>query len=355
MRIPLSAATWITSGALPFMTDMRDSTRGPRPAAHGPHETRGLVHVAAAALVNTEGAVLLTRRHDEAHQGGLWEFPGGKLEPGESVSEGLHRELREELGVVPEKHRPLIRVRHVYEDREVLLDVHLVTVWDGEATGLEGQPLTWVPAAQLDDYPMPPADVPIVRALQLPSTYLITPPRLADRETFLAQLDASLRAGVSLVQLRLFDLPRDELVALGREVCRLCHARDARVLLNGDPALARTIDADGLHLNSRELHAHTPTAAADGLLAASCHSPEDLARAAAIDADFALLSPVLPTRSHPDAEPLGWPRFARWVDDAALPVYALGGMHPDLLKTAWQYGAQGIAAIRGLWRDEPAG
>jgi 8-oxo-dGTP diphosphatase len=335
--------------------DSQDQPLDPRSPTLGPDQAKGLIHVAAAALVNSDGAVLLTRRHDDVHQGGLWEFPGGKLEPGESVSEGLHRELREELGVVPDKHRPLIRVRHVYDDREVLLDVHLVTVWKGEPVGLEGQPLAWVLPGQLDDFPMPPADVPIVQALRLPSTYLITPPQLSDRDSFMAHLDASLRGGVSLVQLRLFDLPRAELLSLGRDVCRLCHASGARVLLNGTPDLAEAIGSDGLHLNSRQLHAHDSSAGGAGLLAASCHTPADLAQAAAIDADFALLSPVLPTRSHPDAEPLGWARFAQWVDDAVLPVYALGGMHPDLLKTAWQHGAQGIAAIRGLWCDVPAG
>jgi len=348
------------------VNDQKQPPLGPvEPEGHDPglasaalstEQTEGLVHVAPAALVNSEGAVLLTRRHDDAHQGGLWEFPGGKLDPGESVSEGLHRELREELGVVPDKHRPLIRVRHRYADREVLLDVHLVTVWKGEPEGLEGQPLAWVLPGQLDDYPMPAADEPIVRALLLPSTYLITPPQMADRESFGAQLEASLGAGASLVQLRLFDLPPSELVSVGREVCRLCHANGARVLFNGDAATAETIGADGLHLNSRELHRidRRPTAS-EGLLAASCHTPGDLARAAEIGADFALLSPVLPTRSHPDAEPLGWARFAEWVDPCPLPVYALGGMHPDLLKTAWQHGAQGVAGIRGLWRDEPAG
>jgi 8-oxo-dGTP diphosphatase len=338
------------------VNDQKQPPPGPEPSALGPDQAEGLIHVAAAALVNSDGAILLSRRHDGAHQGGLWEFPGGKLEPGESVSEGLHRELREELGIVPDKHRPLIRVRHAYADREVLLDVHLVTLWKGEPRGLEGQPLAWVLPHQLDDYPMPAADVPILRSLRLPSTYLITPPQLGERERFLQQLDASLRAGVSLVQLRLFDLPASELLTVGREVCRLCHASGARVLLNGDPALVDALGADGLHLNSRQLYAHQARPrAAGGLLAASCHSADDLAQAEAIGADFALLSPVLPTRSHPDAEPLGWARFAEWVERSALPVFALGGMHPDLLKTAWQHGAQGIAGIRGLWRDDPAG
>jgi 8-oxo-dGTP diphosphatase len=86
-------------------------------------------------------------------------------------------------------------------------------------------------------------------------------------------------------------------------------------------------------------------------LAASCHDADDLKRAEDLGADFALLSPVLPTRSHPDAEPLGWERFAAMVDRANLPVYALGGMHPSMLSRAWQAGAQGVAGIRGLWPD----
>lgn len=336
------------------MSDPVDTTPETDSTPH--NETKPLVHVAAAALVNHAGAVLLTRRHDDSHQGGLWEFPGGKLEPGETVSEGLHRELREELGVIPDKHRPLIRVRHRYPDREVLLDVHLVTVWKGEPEGLEGQPLAWVLPGDLEDYPMPAADVPIVQSLRLPSTYLITPPRVADHDRFLRELEASLHAGASMLQLRLFDLPDAEMVRIGREVCRLCHAMGARVLLNGKPETADEIVADGIHLNSRQLHAQkTRPVEAGRLLAASCHTPADLARAQALGADFALLSPVLPTRSHPDAEPLGWRQFAAWVEPCALPVYALGGMQPGLLKAAWQHGAQGIAGIRGLWRDEPAG
>ena len=127
-------------------------------------------------------------------------------------------------------------------------------------------------------------------------------------------------------------------------------------MLNGSLELAAAIGADGVHLNSRALYRHGERpVAAEQWLAASCHSVEDLTQAAALGADFALLSPVLPTRSHPDAEPLGWDRFARWADRSNIPVFALGGMQPDLLSTAWSHGAQGIAGIRGLWADESAG
>jgi len=312
-----------------------------------------MIHVAAGALIDPQGRVLLARRHDDSHQGGLWEFPGGKLEVGESADDGLGRELYEELGVRVTSHRPLIRVHHEYKDRRVLLDVHRVESWEGEPHGREDQPLAWVEPRHLADYPMPAADRPIVSALQLPTSYLITPPRLDDRAAFLATLDSALKQGARLVQLRLFDLSEAVLRELGREACALCHERGARVLLNGESAMARAIGADGLHLNGRSLaQSRKRPLPDDYLLAASCHSPDDLARAEQIGADFALLSPVLPTRSHPDADPLGWERFAAWVDRAKLPVYALGGMHSGLIATAWRHGGQGIAGIRGLWGDE---
>ncbi|MCB1802398.1 MAG: Nudix family hydrolase [Gammaproteobacteria bacterium] len=309
-----------------------------------------VMHVAAAALCAADGRILLTQRPQAAHQGGLWEFPGGKLEAGESVEHALRRELHEELGIDLVRHRPLIRITHHYPDRSVLLDVHRVDAWQGEPHGREGQPLAWALPQQLDDYPMPAADVPIVMALQLPVTYLITPPKLEDETRFLTALEASLAQGVRLVQLRLFDLPQARLRAIGTRVCDLCHASAARVLLNGDLDTLHAIGADGLHLSSRQLQQLEGRPLPAGqLLAASCHNPEDLRKAVAIDADFALLSPVLPTRSHPDAEPLGWVRFKDWVDAASLPVYALGGMSPELLEDAWRHGAQGIAGIRGLW------
>lgn len=310
------------------------------------------IHVAAAALVDGDGRILLTRRHDDSHQGGLWEFPGGKLESGETVEQGLHRELHEELGIEIGSCRPLIRIRHAYPDRSVLLDVYRVDGWRGEPQGREGQPLAWVAQDALSDYPMPAADVPIVAALRLPSTYLITPPRIDDTERFINSIGLALDRGVTLFQLRLFDLADDRLRQIGRRVCERCHARGARVLLNGSAEQAAAIGCDGLHLSSAALHAHPHRPVGEGeWLAASCHSADDLRQAARLGADFALLSPVLPTRSHPDADPLGWSRFEGLVDQAALPVYALGGMRPELLETAWQRGAQGIAGIRGLWPD----
>ena len=124
-----------------------------------------VVHVAVGVVLNDTGKVLLARRPIDSHQGGLWEFPGGKLEAGESLSLALARELREELGITIGRTSPLLQVRHDYGDKIVLLDVHVVWEFAGEARGAEGQPLVWVAPAALADYRLPAANAPIVEAI----------------------------------------------------------------------------------------------------------------------------------------------------------------------------------------------
>lgn len=124
------------------------------------------VHVAVGVILDASQNILLTRRPADVHQGGLWEFPGGKFEPGESLELALARELREELDVEPLRTSPLIEIRHDYGDKSVLLDVHLVWEFSGEPRGLEGQPMVWVPAGELGDYDFPEANKPIIPALR---------------------------------------------------------------------------------------------------------------------------------------------------------------------------------------------
>ncbi|RMG38372.1 MAG: Nudix family hydrolase [Gammaproteobacteria bacterium] len=303
------------------------------------------VEVAAAALVDAAGRVLLAQRHPEAHQGGLWEFPGGKCERDEPVECALVRELREELGIEAEAWRPLIRVRHDYGDRCVVLHVYRVTGWRGKPQGREGQPLAWVRPEALSDYPMPAADRPVVTALQLPDTYLITPPEVLDTEGFLKLLEEALERGIRLLQFRVFGLDQATTRSLYERAEQLCERAGAILMANSALGLRRPT---GLHLTSRALRSLKRRPVDVRWLAASCHDADDLARAQDLGVDFAVLSPVLPTPSHPDADPLGWERFAAWVDGVSLPVFALGGMEPSLLETAWRHGAQGIAGIRGI-------
>lgn len=307
------------------------------------------VHVVAAAVYDPDGRVLVAKRPDHAHQGGLWEFPGGKLEPGEDRVEGLRRELDEELGIELTDARPLFRVRHDYGDRAVLLDVWKVNGYRGQPHGREGQPLQWMEPDALLDLDMPAADVPIVSAVRLPDRYAITGD-CEDIQDFERRLDNALAQGLRMVQLRVRETDDDRYRALAQLALDRCRAQDAKLLLNADPELARALGADGVHLSAGRLMAARERPLPRPLwVGASCHDENELRHAAAIGADFAVLSPILPTASHPGAPTLGWPRTQALLDGAALPVYVLGGVGPDDLPQAWAVGAQGVAAVRAFW------
>ncbi len=309
-----------------------------------------VVHVAVAAIVNARREVLLSLRPQHLHQGGLWEFPGGKLEGGESVGQALQREIAEELGIRIGASRPLIRVHHRYPDRQVLLDVWRVEQFSGQVQGLEGQVVEWVPIEQLTLRAFPAANRPIVQALQLPTAYLITPEPGSRWELFLQQLQRALEAGIELIQLRAPRLKRADYASLAGSVVELCRQHGARVLLNADASLVEQLGADGLHLNSQRLaQATRRPLSPEFKVIASCHSPEQLRQAGCIGVDAAVLSPVQPTASHPEVPPLGWARFADWIDECPFPVYALGGMTAADIATAQAHGGHGIAAIRALW------
>ena len=309
------------------------------------------LHVAVAAIFDRQGRVLLARRPEHVHQGGLWEFPGGKLEPGEDVRHALARELWEELYIRPAAARPLIRIPYRYPDRCVLLDVWRVDGYSGRLCGREGQPLAWVQPSELARYPLPAANRPIANAVRLPPLYAISAAAQDGVEAFLSSLQRSLARGIRLIQLRpLLALDDPGFERLVMASVALAHAAGAKVLLNAAPDTARRLGADGVHLNSRRLLAlRARPLGREYLVAASCHDPAQLEQAAAIDADFAVYSPVAATASHPQARPLGWPGFARAVADAPLPVYALGGVGPDDLDRAQRARAQGVAGIGAFW------
>ena len=123
------------------------------------------VVVAVGVLIDDEGRVLVSRRAVDAHQGGLWEFPGGKVEAAESIVDALRRELKEELGVEVDDSEPLMTIEHDYEDKRVQLDVHRIKRWQGEARGLEGQPIAWQFPVDLRQWPFPAANTPILAKL----------------------------------------------------------------------------------------------------------------------------------------------------------------------------------------------
>jgi len=307
------------------------------------------IHVVAAALFNEQGDVLLTQRLPGTHLAGCWEFPGGKVEAGESAMVALQRELDEELGVELHNARPLIKIAHRYPEKRIILDVWQATAYAGVPYGKEGQPLTWVATNDLNQWSLPAADDAVVTALQLPSHYLITPePEKSSLPQFLLQLEQALMRGIRLLQFRANTLSVNDYQTTAAEVMKLGQRYKAKVLLNTSPDQVRTLNACGLHLNSSRLYELTARPPSIKYLAASCHNAADIARAGQLGVDFIVLSPVKKTQSHPGAKAIGWQAFQTYVEQATVPAYALGGLTAEDTEQAWQHGGQGIAAIRGL-------
>ena len=311
-------------------------------------DTLPVVHVAVGLVVGVDGKILLSRRADNVHQGGKWEFPGGKLEPGETVTAALARELDEELGIVPLDARPLIQVPWRYSDLEVFLDVWRVERFAGEPSGREGQQIAWFALEQLPGLDFPAANKPIVTAARLPETVVITPGNAHLEAGFERRLLDLADAG-HRIHLRLPALQREAYSALLQRLSQRYPQLISRLVLTSTAEEVRRLGAAGLHLSAARMRALDGPLPADITASVSCHSTEELRQAADIGAYYAFLSPVLATKTHPDAVPLGWPTFAEWVRGAMLPVYALGGLDRSCLGDAWQHGGQGVAAIRGIW------
>ena len=161
-----------------------------------------IVHVAVAVIVNEADEACISLRHEDTHQGGLWEFPGGKVESGETVEQALSREIKEELGLDILHSRPLIKIMHDYGDKSVCLHVQKITGFRGTAVGLEGQDVKWVPIGHLSDHDFPEANQAIIKSLSLPDQYLITG-SFDGPYDFSMRLEHALNMGIKLVQLRL--------------------------------------------------------------------------------------------------------------------------------------------------------
>ncbi|SDY63560.1 8-oxo-dGTP diphosphatase [Lysobacter sp. yr284] len=309
------------------------------------------IEVVAGVVRDARGRVLLTRRTEGRDLAGLWEFPGGKREPGETAEAALSRELHEELGIDAEIGAELIRVPQIYPDKRLVLDVRHVRAWRGSARGREGQALAWVPPHKLASYAMPPADRPVVAALEQPERYLVTP-EPADDGVWLAGLSAALAAGARRVQLRAPALAAADPARwrqLAAAAAQRCRAAKADLLINADLELARELSV-GLHLRAAQLRGLGERPLASGLpLAASCHDADELRAAQALGCDFAVVGSVKPTPSHPSVLGIGWEAFAALRESVSLPIYAIGGLGPDDLDEARRHGAQGVAAIRSLW------
>ena len=310
-----------------------------------------VVEVAAAILLRQGEAgteYLLAQRPVGKVYAGYWEFPGGKVEPGETVRAALIREIQEELGVTIDRAWPWLCCEYSYPHANVRLKFFRTTSWHGTIKPIEHSGFAWVRIGdEAPVEPVLPANGPILRALTLPSIYAISNAAENGVEAELKRLQGALDKGLRLIQIRDKTLPASERLRFAQAVMAKAAAHpDALVLVNDDESLARAIGAHGLHLSSTRLLQLTRRPAHEWV-AASCHSTEELAHAVSIGIDFAVLGPVLPTASHPGMPGIGWTQFSSLIERSPIPVFALGGMQTATQDTAMDAGAHGIALMRG--------
>jgi len=310
-----------------------------------------IVEVAAAVMLRDDGRqFLLAQRPEGKVYAGYWEFPGGKVEAGETVRDALIRELLEELGITITDCSPWLTRVFTYPHATVRLNFWRVTAWDGEigiTAPLEHDAVDWQTIGEPASVtPILPANDPILKALSLPTQMAITMAEIDGIERQLERLEEALSKGLRLIQIRDKTLPPAQRLWFAETVCQLARSHGALVMVNDDAELARRIAADGLHLSSSSLAACAarPDFAWVG---ASCHDQAEIRRAGELGFDYALLGPVGPTPTHPQVPGIGWAGFADAAAGNHLPVFALGGMRPDLLDIAQSHGAHGIALMRG--------
>ena len=289
---------------------------------------------------------LLAQRPPGKPYAGYWEFPGGKREPGESLADTCRRELREELAVECDEVLPWISREFVYPHAHVRLRFFRVTAWRGHIEPLEHTGIVWQGIGEaLTVDPVLPANGPILKSLALPTTYAITCVEEHGIEAELDRVERALAVGCRLFQVRDKQLPAELRQRLAEQVIARARPLGAKVLINEDLELARSVLADGVHLTSTQL-AKLNARPDFPWVGASCHDAADLARAAALGLDFAVLGPVFSTPSHPGSATLGWEKLSLLLENFPLPVFALGGVRPGMKDIAQQHGAHGVAVMR---------
>ena len=340
------------------------------------------VHVAVGVIFDSapenisagKSKILIAKRADHQHQGGLWEFPGGKVELGESIQVALQRELEEELGLQSsaDDMQPLISIPFHYPDKSVLLDVwavynateflktddiELFDFKNSKLVGKEGQPLVWVEHSELANYEFPAANKAIIDALLLPPKIAISQDS-SNPDIILSQVANTLKNHSNIwIQLRVPSLGQLQYTQLAMKLYGICHEAGSKLIWNCPLEWYQVAFADGLHLsNKNSLNSGLDTAnerpiPANQWLSMACHNLTELEVAQNI-ADYVLVSPVHETTTHPQANALTWSGFKVITDQARIPCYALGGVTMSESQTCIQFGGQGIAGIRCFMADE---
>ncbi|CAM5203031.1 Nudix family hydrolase [Oligella ureolytica] len=309
--------------------------------------------VAVGVIINAEGEILLAQRPVDKSWSGWWEFPGGKIESGETAKEALLRELKEELDILVTTATPWVTFDYEYPKTKVRLAFFLVNAWEGTPKGMEQQNLAWThpeKASELGE--LLPASLPPLKWLSLSPRYAITPEFNADTDAaaLSTYVDNAIAKGATLFQFRQTNWPKGpadkELKTLFEKLLELCHQRGAKLLINSRHPRNWWPLADGVQLRSADaIQLEERPIPADKLLAISTHHLADILYAQILDADFIVLGHVKNTISHPGEDPLGWEAFEAIAKEARRPVYAIGGLSPMILQIARQHHAHGVTGI----------
>jgi 8-oxo-dGTP diphosphatase len=312
---------------------------------------KNYIHVVIGVILNKKQECLLSRRKLDAHLGGLLEFPGGKVEEQESAENALRRELLEEVGIFASSFTPLIQIPYSYADRDILLNVFLVDAFTGSLEAQEGQEVFWKSIASLKVGDFPAANFGVLRALQLPKIFPITPNYSIDPENYLISFEKILcRKEIHIIQLRSHELDDSEYLKLAKNCADLCKKYNVTLVFNRQIEILDEINNANIHLTScRLLETTKKPSIGQNIVGASCHNLNEVQHANVLGLDYIILGPVIEKSTVAKSISLGWDGFAELAKAALMPVYAIGGLGINDESKCVMSGGQGIAAIRGVW------
>ena len=307
------------------------------------------VNVSVAVLINADHQVLLGQRPPPKSWNGWWEFPGGKIEKGETSVDALYREIYEEIGVKITQFKKWVTRKYSYDGNDITLHFFRVYKWEGKVTSKENQKLVWTYLKNPSVSPILPANLFIQKSFDLPKYYAITNLSETSRQVFFNQLQNKISNGLKMIQVREKNISIDDFKIFSKEVIRICKPKNVKVIINSDVNLAYEIKADGVHLTSKDLISITKLPK-NLIVSASCHTQEEINIAEKLNIHFVVLSAVNKTKSHPNTKPIGWNKFQTIANKTNIPIYALGGLSTEDYEVALENGAVGIASQRSIWK-----
>ena len=307
------------------------------------------VNVSVAVLINNNRQVLLGQRPHPKSWEGWWEFPGGKIEKGETSVDALYREIDEEIGVKITQFKKWVIRKYSHGGNDITLHFFKVYGWEGEVTSKENQKLVWTHLQNPNVSPILPANLFIQKAFDLPKYYAITNLSETSKKVFFNQLQNRISNGLKMIQVREKNISFDEFKIFSNEVIKICKPKGVKVIINSDVNLAYEIKADGVHLRSKDLIS-IKKIPKNLIVSASCHTQEEIYIAEKLNINFLVLSAIKKTLSHPDIKPIGWDEFEKIVNRVNTPIYALGGLGVNDYSIALENGAIGIASQRSIWQ-----